>query len=69
METTTNKTRNCPKCGKPYTARPAISRVDNQTPICPLCGTREALESLNVPSEEIEKIVATIESYEAKMTG
>lgn len=66
METTTNEVRTCPKCGKPYTARPAISRVDGQTPICPLCGTREALESMNVPSEEIEKIVATIVSYEAK---
>ncbi len=47
MKTTTNEVRTCPKCGKSYTARPAISRVDNQTPICPLCGTREALESMS----------------------
>lgn len=27
---------------------PAISRVDNVTAICPLCGTREALDSLGI---------------------
>lgn len=31
----------CPKCRKPYTGRPALSRVDNKTDICPDCGMRE----------------------------
>ena len=35
--------RICPICGNTYTARPAISRADNETEICPECGTREAL--------------------------
>ncbi|MCD7812112.1 MAG: hypothetical protein LUG91_09760 [Ruminococcus sp.] len=36
----------CPKCGKAYTGRPALSRADNKTDICPECGMREALESM-----------------------
>lgn len=35
----------CPKCGRRYNARPAISRVDNKTEICPMCGQEEALEA------------------------
>lgn len=66
METAIDKALTCPKCGKSYTAHPAISRVDNQTAICPLCGTREALESMGVPQDEIEKIVETIKSYKIK---
>ena len=36
--------RYCPICGKMYSERPALSRKDNQTEICPDCGMREALE-------------------------
>ena len=35
----------CPKCGKEYTERPALSRKDNKTEICPTCGTLEALQA------------------------
>ena len=38
------KVRICPKCGKEYNDYPAISRHDNETEICPLCGMSEALE-------------------------
>ena len=55
--------RFCPLCGAEYTEPPAISRTDNKTPICPDCGTREALESLGVGTEEQEKIVNTIHKY------
>lgn len=41
----------CPRCGKAYHEPPAISRKDNQTLICPDCGTREALESIDVDSK------------------
>ena len=37
----------CPRCGKPYHDVPALSRMDNETLICPDCGTREALESID----------------------
>ena len=32
----------CPRCGQTYTAPPATAR-DGSGPICPDCGTREAL--------------------------
>ncbi len=50
----------CPRCGKTYTEPPALSRTDNETLICPDCGTREALESLGVSAEEQDKILETI---------
>lgn len=50
----------CPYCGKMYHDRPALSRKDNKTLICPDCGTREALESLGVDAEEQEQILETI---------
>lgn len=38
----------CPKCGKEYSEPPALSRADNQTKICPLCGTKEALDAIGL---------------------
>ncbi len=66
METMTNETKVCPKCGKTYRGHPAISRADNKTPICSECGTREALEGLGIGSEEIENIIKTIPKIEEK---
>lgn len=60
METKITQARLCPKCGKTYKEHPAISRVDNQTAICPRCGTREALEGLGLKDEEINHIIETI---------
>jgi len=64
MESTTNEFKICPKCGKHYKAPSAISRVDNKTQICPTCGTREALESLGIKEDEINKIIETIPKIE-----
>jgi endogenous inhibitor of DNA gyrase (YacG/DUF329 family) len=50
----------CPRCGKTYSGRPALSRADNETMICPDCGTREALESIGVSAEEQDRILETI---------
>ncbi len=50
----------CPRCGQPYFEPPALSRADNQTLICPDCGTREALDSIGVKPEEQEQIIAAI---------
>ena len=57
METREANVRICPKCGKTYKGHPAISRVDNETPICPTCGTREALESIGISKEEQDIII------------
>ena len=53
----------CPECGKEYSSRPAVSRVDNETLICSDCGTRQALASIGVGMEEQNKIVSIIHSY------
>ena len=52
--------RKCPKCGKLFSERGAVSRVDNVTIICPDCGTREALESIGVGQAEQEEILGII---------
>lgn len=52
--------RICPKCGKQYDGHPALSRVDNETLICPDCGTREALATLGIDEKEQEDILHTI---------
>lgn len=52
--------RKCPKCGKLFSERGAVSRVDNVTIICSDCGTREALESIGVDEKEQEKILKSI---------
>ena len=54
--------RICPLCGKRYTEVPALSRIDNETLICPDCGTREALDSIGISDAEKEKILAIIHS-------
>ncbi len=34
------RTAVCPLCGRTYHGAPALSREDNETLICPDCGTR-----------------------------
>ena len=60
METTEIKIRTCPICGTAYRGHPAISRTDNETPICSDCGTRQALTSIGIDAEEQEKILDAI---------
>ncbi|HFR3572204.1 hypothetical protein ACTM83_00690 [Catenibacterium mitsuokai] len=62
MKTEVRRIAICPKCGKEYHGSPALSRVDNETYICPDCGTREALESIGVDKDEQEEILNTIHS-------
>ena len=56
--------RICPLCHQAYYNAPAISRVDNQTPICPDCGTRQALQSIGISKQETEQILFTIHSVQ-----
>lgn len=64
METRENIIKTCPLCGKTYKGHPAISRKDNITPICPTCGTREALKSIGIKDDEIDRIIETIPKNE-----
>lgn len=66
MESAMSSAKVCPKCGESYKGHPAMSRIDGETAICPKCGTREALESIGVGCDEIEKIVAAIPNFEDK---
>ena len=60
MKGSERKTRVCPLCGCTYTEAPALSRTDNETLICPDCGTRQALQSIGISAEEQEKILSII---------
>ena len=60
MKENITRTAVCPRCGKEYTGRPALSRADNQTPLCADCGMREALESIGVDTAEQDKILKAI---------
>ena len=53
-------TRTCPICGKEYTEHPALSRTDGKTLICPDCGVREALDSIDISKDEQERILEII---------
>lgn len=61
-----NTLKKCPNCGREYRGYSAISRKDNKTPICPDCGTREALESIGVNIKEQEQILRTIHRTQEK---
>ena len=52
--------RTCPRRGAQYGEVPALSRKYPNTQICPDCGTREALESIGVSTDEQEKILGII---------
>lgn len=54
----------CPICGQEYTGAPALSRTDNQTLICPDCGTRQALAAIGVT--DTDAVLARIHDYEAR---
>ena len=60
MKDRVTEKRRCPRCGRNYTEHPALSRSDNETLICPDCGTREALESMGISTDEQDKILGII---------
>ena len=60
MKSDIRQIRVCPLCGKAYAEPPALSRKDNETLICPDCGTREALDTLGISQQEQDEIIATI---------
>lgn len=62
MKDNIRQLRVCPQCGQAYGDPPALSRVDNETLICPDCGTRQALESIGISPEEREKIISILHS-------
>lgn len=55
--------KTCPKCGKTYSGRSAMSRIDKKD-ICPVCGTREAMEAAGIDPES-QTYKSIIEAAEA----
>lgn len=55
--------KTCPKCGKRYSGRSAMSRTDKKD-ICPVCGTREAMEAAGIDPES-QTYKSIIEAAEA----
>lgn len=60
MKTEERILRTCPICWKKYSEHPALSRTDGKTLICPDCGVREALDSIDVSKDEQERILEII---------
>ncbi|MCM1222192.1 MAG: hypothetical protein NC548_47755 [Lachnospiraceae bacterium] len=55
----------CPICNREFYERPAISRRNRKTNICPKCGIREALEDVpdsSIPPEEKQEMFNSITS-------
>lgn len=50
----------CVNCGKAYSGRPALSRKDNKSLICPKCGTRKALDSIGITEEQKQETLESI---------
>lgn len=65
MKMAEKETRICPLCSIEYHGVPALSRTDNQTLICPDCGSRQALESIGISKEEQEKILSILHRHDA----
>ena len=57
------RTAVCPLCGKVYHGVPALSRVDDKTPVCPDCGVRQGLAMIGIKPEEQEEILQIIHRY------
>ena len=63
MKSNIARTAVCPLCGRLYHEHPALSRTDNETLICPDCGTRQALQSIGVDPDELERLIETIHQH------
>ena len=61
--------RKCTICGLEYISLPAVSRIDNKTPICPSCGVRQALSAAGIDADAQNDIVSLIEANQAKYEG
>ena len=66
MKNNDREPRVCPLCGQTYTNAPALSRIDNETAICPDCGIRQALASIGVSNDEQEKIISIMHEAERR---
>jgi len=55
--------RSCSRCRADYHGRPALSRLDNETEICPDCGVAEALEIAAGNTALVNDLLAEPDEY------
>lgn len=58
----------CPKCGKDYKGKPAISREGNKE-VCPRCGFIEALEAAGYSEEDMRAAIKAFDNGAGKYYG
>ena len=61
--------KRCPICGLEYSSPPAVSRIDNKTPICPSCGVRQALSAAGIDTDVQDGIISLIETKQDGYEG
>lgn len=61
------KIRECPICGRIYSGYPAISRTDNTTEICSICGVRQALDAAGIVGDAADEILLYVADHTAEL--
>ena len=54
----------CSRCGKEFSYPPALSRADNGSFVCRICGAEEALEAVGASEDMMEQVLAEIRKQE-----
>lgn len=54
----------CSRCGKEFSYPPALSRVDNSSPVCRICGAEEAMIAAGASEEQMSAVLDEIRRHE-----
>ena len=54
----------CSRCGKEFTYPPALSRVDNSSLVCRICGAEEAMIAAGASEEQMSAVLEEIRRHE-----
>ena len=54
----------CSRCGKEFTYPPALSRADNKSFVCRICGAEEALIAAGASEEQMSEVLEEIRRHE-----
>ena len=54
----------CSRCGKEFSYPPALSRVDNSSPVCRFCGAEEAMIAAGASEEQMSAVLEEIRRHE-----
>ena len=54
----------CSRCGKEFSYPPALSRIDNSSPVCRVCVAEEAMIAVGASDQMMEQVLAEIRQHE-----